>query len=323
MDNVTSGCSATLYGAEGEDHQLCPGDIRRPERSDDLLWVDVTGDVSVDLRRQLEVPPGVWNATFDPGTSPRLGLDADFIWCQVAAVVHEGELAFGGRLLRIIVGPGFVLTQHTHPLHFLDTLHDREHGHTRLGTLRPPVFMASLLHWVLETYFDAVMTFEATLDRTEGDILDDRHDEDSVKLGRMRRAASRLRRMLGAHRFVFASIGRPDFLPDADPVTHASLAALERQFHHANDAVENARDLVIGTLEVLTNRIALRTNRSMRLLTFSAVLLGILSVLAGMMGMNFPARFFESGDTGFFATVAGMLVLGLGMLLIGFRRKWF
>lgn len=53
------------------------------------------------------------------------------------------------------------------------------------------------------------------------------------------------------------------------------------------------------------------------------MLLGILSVLAGMMGMNFPARFFESGDTGFFATVAGMLVLGLGMLLIGFRRKWF
>lgn len=87
--------------------------------------------------------------------------------------------------------------------------------------------------------------------------------------------------------------------------------------------MENARDLVIGTLDVLTNRIALRTNRSMRLLTFSAVLLGILSVLAGMMGMNFPARFFESGDTGFFATVAGMLVLGLGMLLIGFRRKWF
>ena len=315
---------ATLYCPDGHDRELTPDALHRPEAEQGLLWVDVAGSVDIgDLCARLHIPEAVRIRAFADGTSPRIGLDGDYVWCQVAVIVHAGELSFAGRMLRILAGPGFVVTQHMAQIGFLQALREREHGRTRLGTLAAPLFLASLLHWVIESYFDAVMTFEAALERIESDILEDRHDEDSLRLGIMRRAAARMRRMLGAHRFVFASLGRPDFLPEADAQTQASLLALEAQFQHATDAVENARELVVGTLDVLTNRIALRTNRSMRLLTFAAVVFGLLSVFAGVMGMNFQAGLFDSGDRGFYVTVGAMLAGAVLALLLGIRRHWF
>lgn len=318
------GLLAMLYDAEGRDHRVENAQLQRPGDAGSLLWVDAVGDVPIAVVcARLQVPAFVCEAAWQDGTNPRIGADGEFTWCQVAIACPGGGLSFEGRVLQVLAGPGFVVTRHAQPIGFLDQLREREHGRTRLGQLGAETFMASLLHWVLESYFECVMAFEAELERVETDILEDRHDEDSVRLSAMRRAASRLRRMLAAHRSLFASLGRPDFMPEADRSTGQALAAVERQFQHAMDAVENLRVLVIGTLDVLTNRIALRTNRSMRILTFAAVLLGFLSVGAGVLGMNFPARFFESGDSGFYWTIAIMGGASAIALALGVRRRWF
>lgn len=315
---------AILYDSDGCDHVLAADAIARPRDAGALLWVDVQGEPpGARLCSQLQVPDWIGEAVWCDGTTPQIRADGDHVWCRVGIACPGGDLTFEGRMLRILAGPGFVVTHHDQEIGFLDELRDREHGHTRLGKLGATTFMASLLHWVLESYFESVMAFEAELERVEADILEDRHDEDSVRLSTMRRAASRLRRMLAAHRSVFASLGRPDFLPDAGRDTREALAAVETQFQHAMDAVENLRELVIGTLDVLTNRIALRTNRSMRILTFGAVLLGFLSVVAGALGMNFQAGFFDSGNRGFFLAVAAMGAAAALALVVGLRRRWF
>ena len=315
---------AVLYDSDGCDHALSPEAIACPKDEGALLWIDVQGEAPASaLCTQLQVPAQVCEAAWGEGTTPRIGVDGDYVWCRVGIACPGRDLKFEGRMLRILAGPGFVVTHHGQEVGFLDALREREHGRTRLGRLGSTTFMASLLHWVLESYFESVMAFEAELERVETDILEDRHDEDSVRLSAMRRSASRLRRMLGAHRTVFASLGRPDFLPEANRATREALAAVEAQFQHAMDAVENIRELVIGTLDVLTNRITLRTNRSMRILTFAAVLLGFLSLVAGALGMNFQAGFFDSGDRGFFWTVALMGGASLLALLVGVRRRWF
>jgi Mg2+ and Co2+ transporter CorA len=167
------------------------------------------------------------------------------------------------------------------------------------------------------------MSFEAALDKTEADILEDRHDEDSVRLSTMRKTAARLRRMLSSHRIVFSSLARPDFMPDAPRAVATQFNMLENQFQNAMDAVEGTRVLVIGTLEVLTNRIALRTNKSLRVLSFAAGTFGFMSVVVGAMGMNFQTRFFQTADTGFFITVGAMLVVSSLIVFLGARRKWF
>jgi Mg2+ and Co2+ transporter CorA len=53
------------------------------------------------------------------------------------------------------------------------------------------------------------------------------------------------------------------------------------------------------------------------------VLLGTLSVLAGVLGMNFEMAFFRSGAQGFAITIAGMLLIVAIAVTLARWRHWF
>jgi Mg2+ and Co2+ transporter CorA len=60
----------------------------------------------------------------------------------------------------------------------------------------------------------------------------------------------------------------------------------------------------------------------MRVLTVVTVLLGTLAVVAGVLGMNFPAPFFDSGARGFWTAVGAMAGLTAAILLLARWRRW-
>ena len=133
--------------------------------------------------------------------------------------------------------------------------------------------------------------------------------------------------MLAPHRRVFGALARPDFRPDQatdvrgqDP--NRAFRALEQRFERAMDAVENARDLVVGSFELFTSRSAQRTNATMGVLTFVTVLSGVMAVIVGTLGMNFKAPLFDTGTTGFWSTVAAMAVIAVGGTVLARWKKW-
>ena len=205
-----------------------------------------------------------------------------------------------------------------------DELYERERGETRIGVLHAESFTASLLDWQVDSYLNAVSELEEAVDKLEVRILGrKRYPECLPELARMRRGASRLRRMLAPHRHVFGALARPDFRPDEDDdAAERRFEALELRFERAMDAVEMARELVVGSFELFTTRSAQRTNETMRVLTFVTVLLGTLAVVAGAMGMNFKAPLFETGAAGFWWTIAGMALIGVVATVVARWRKW-
>jgi Mg2+ and Co2+ transporter CorA len=87
--------------------------------------------------------------------------------------------------------------------------------------------------------------------------------------------------------------------------------------------VENARELVVGSFELFATRTAQRTNDTMRVLTFVTVLLGTLAVVAGALGMNFKAPFFDTGADGFWIAIGAMGAIVLLSTLFARWRRWF
>jgi Mg2+ and Co2+ transporter CorA len=321
-----------LFDAEADDLVLDEASIDPDALAEQqLLWVDVEGEdtdaamaVARGLMERLRLGPAAPALLRSLDGRPRLHNVGDWFLVQVTAVEHEGALRFGGRALVIACGPNFVLTLHPAPLAFLEQLRHREHGDTRLGTLRAESFTASLLDWQIESYLHAVSDFEAAVDRLEVSILSRHgHREALPELARLRRGASRLRRLLAPHRHVFGAMARPDFRPDAGEVADKQFRALEQRFERALDAVENARELVVGSFELFATRTAQRTNETMRVLTFVTVLLGSLALAAGVLGMNFNVPFFQSGARGFWSTIAGMAVVVACALGFARWRRWF
>ena len=315
---------AVLFDADGTDREVPLDQLDLDVRSErQLLWVDLQADNARPWLERLGLGAAT-SALEDGRERPRLQNFGDWFLVRVAAIANPGALEVERQWLTLVVGHNVVVTVHREPLEYLNELRDRERADTRLGMLSAERFTAAVLDWQMTTYFDAVAALEAEVDRLEVQLLSRRFLRDQLpELAQLRRAASRLRHFLAPHRGVYSAMARPDFRPDADDAVEAQFRAMNERFERSLDAVEAARDLVIGSFELFATRTAQRTNDTMRVLTFVTVLLGTLAVVAGVLGMNFDAPLFKTGQRGFVTTVVAMAaVVVVAMVLARWRRWW-
>lgn len=321
------GFHARLFDASGRDQVLGLSDLANlaPFENDDqrLLWIDLQGPGISDLPEALDLLRIDAPDSGAAGTNPALGKQGDMFWLRVVAVAELGTGAdVRGALLTLIATRNVVVSVHESALPFVDELREREGLDSRVGALSAESFVASLLDWQLTTYFDAIADFEMAVERLEVQILEARTGVCVPELRRLRRWASRLRRMLAPHRAVFAALARPDFQPYAEPAASRHLEALDGRFERAMDMVENARELVLGSFALFSTQTALQTNDSMKILTFVTVITGILATMVGALGMNFDASFFKSRDAGFWIATMGLFVTASAAFLLARWRKW-
>lgn len=317
-----------LFDAEGEDREITPGDLDLARVSqNELAWIDIRvhdasqiaealcqfGIEGLPLASLMDHQNGAWFTQRD--------------WFGARAIAPTWDAThetFSGAAWLLAVGPNVVVTVHRRRIAFLEDVFANEDPDSRVGKISADSFAAALLDRLLTTYFDAVDAFEERVDRLEVEILEPTLRYTHLpSLRRLRRAVSILRRQLSAHREVFDTFSRPDFQPDQDDKVEKQFRSVSLRYERAVDAVENARDLVVGSYELLSTRLSQRTNETMRLLTFVTVLLGSLAVIAGMLGMNFRAGIFDTGSEGFWTAAGLMALLVLVALLIARWRGWW
>jgi len=318
------GFRARLFNAAGPDDALELSDLSAIGTDDrTLAWIDLTGAARRHLGDVLRLI-GIQGARpWESGTNPALGKQGRMFWLRVIVVGADSlKEDVRGTLLTLIATRNVVVSMHETPLPFLDELRAREHGGSMVGVLCAESFVASLLDWQLSTYFHAIADYEIAVERLEVRILEERGGGSLPELRRLRRWASRLRRMLAPHRGVFSALARPDFQPEAEAEAGRHFEVLDSHFERAMDMVENARELVLGSFALFSNQTALRTNDSMRVLTFVTVITGILATFVGALGMNFDASFFETRDTGFWIASGGLLAIAISALALARWRRW-
>lgn len=315
----------TRFKSKADTTQLSIAELGSEIADDTLIWIEIRGETSspiVDVASRLGVSEALIERVTDWRRSPWIDSDGNQYALCVVAAEHVGGLRFEGIPLYLLAGRNFVVSIHPRPLAFLETLRKRESKRSQVAALSADSFVASLLSWHLDTYFAAASDFERNVERLEESVLRDPDGESIKGLRLLRGAASRLRRMLAPHRILFTAMARPDFRPDADDRSERHFRGLSVQFERAMDIVENARELVIGSFELFSNQVALQTNSSMRMLTFITVLIGLQTVIAGVLGMNFDAPFFKSQGFGFWVAIGIMAALGIAGGLLGRWRRW-
>jgi len=321
------GVSLTLYGRNGPKAIALDALAQCKPAEDELLWVDLNQapDEAIDTvwqalglsaesrpARPLASYPGLWKYR-------------DHFAARVVSVSVGEDLAFNGTVLTLIGGDNIVVTHHEEEIDFLAELKEREDDALAdIGCLGEASFVATLLDWHLSTYFAAGAAFEIEIERLETHVLSDKPPGRSAlpQLRLLRKAASRLRRMLAPHRAVFDGLSRPDFVPEGEEQVFRHLRDLDERYERAMDVVENARELVVGSFQLFSTQTDLQTNERMKLLTFVTVVTGLLAVVAGALGMNFEANFFASKTLGFWLSVALMVSLALISVALGKWRKW-
>jgi magnesium transporter len=313
---------STLFDADGTDEAVKLDKAVIEGLTDrQLLWVDVHGPDEEELRHVADVlgleRQSIRNL-LNPIGRPRLDVLAEYFEVNVMALADDDQ----PLELALLTGRNWVATVHRESLRFLDELRERLAPDTELGLLTAPSFLAALLDWQVGTYFGVVDELERDVDRLDDRALQEPDVDDVLHdLIRIRRRIAFIRRLLTPHREVFAALARPDFEVLASSESAAHFRALVDRLERAISAVENARELLIGSFDIFMTQAAQRTNDVMRILTIVSVILLPAVVIAGVMGMNFRVAFFEDPAL-FWIVLAVMAVIAVVVLLVARRRQW-
>jgi magnesium transporter len=322
---------ATLYDANGRDRQveLQPAVLEKLGKRQ-LLWVDVDSrdaEAIDELRTVFGLPDETVRVLSSESTVAQLLRYPERIHVRVVAM-QPGDpdaprdsraAATVPTSIDIIVARNVVITAHRGSVVAFDQFMDHIRGDTALGALDAADFLTVLVDAVLAVYLELVEGIERRIDHL---------DESALRAGQadaflhevvtLRRRVAILRRALAPHRWAFAPLARPDFeLEGLGRPWPGIVDRLERTV----EAVENARELLIGAFDVYMASAAHRTNEVMKVLTILSAILLPSVVLAGVMGMNFRVGFFEIA-TNFWLAVGAMFALAAGVLLVSRWRGW-
>jgi Mg2+ and Co2+ transporter CorA len=304
------------------DHALLPD-----PRDDQMLWADVDLESAKGLDELwdklgiAEIIPGL----AELGDRPRVVRHNGLIQLNVSAVGGGSE--FEPMALHCLVGANWVVTLHQGELDLVDEFNKPFHGDTLLGELDGPAFLSMVLDWQLGGYFSVIEELQTDIDHLDEELL--QHSPKQVtdevtllqQLQELRRRVRNLRQTLSPHREVFGLLSHPE----SDTVVGSDAASdyerLTERLQLALDAVDTAREMIVGSFDIFMTRTAQATNDIMKRLTIVSVLLLPAGVIAGIMGMNFKLGIFDRSWL-FWVTLGVMATLATITLIVAKRQKW-
>jgi magnesium transporter len=292
-----------------------------------LLWIDLADDLDQHRARELaeafELDRSTLRALEDPGTIPHLQVHGSYLHIRVAVEPND-RAPDATPWLDIVGGNNVVITRHSKPIKFLDDMDDRIQGDTSFGLLDASTFMASVLNAAVTSYFTAVDAIEDDVDLLDAKSLRAQGGHQLLnELAAVRRRISRLRRILTDHRQLFASLGGAELAKLTDnPDSATAFGVVAERFEAAIGAVEDSRDVLIGSFEVYMTRTAQRTNDVMKVLALATVLLLPGSLVAALLGMNVIVPLPDDNPMSFWLVVIGVVVFAACILLIARARRW-
>jgi magnesium transporter len=316
------------FDADRHDQSLALDDALEAKPTErQLLWIDISEELDAEQARRLadafELDPSTVHALRNQGDVPHLGVHGSYLHVRVAVEPNDRD-PDATPWLDIVGGGNVVITSHRAPIQFLGDMDDRIQADTTFGLLDASTFVASLLGAAVTSYFTAVDAIEDDVDVLDAKSLrdDGRHQllDDLVVV---RRRIARLRRVLTDHREVFASLGGAELAKLTDnPDSAPAFKAVAERFDSAIGAVEDSREVLIGSFDVYMTRTAQRTNDIMKVLALATVMLLPGSVVAGLLGMNVLVPLPDDNPLSFWIVVTGVAVFAASILLIARARRW-
>lgn len=326
---------AFLFDADGSDQEVHPKDLRRQAVADrQLLWIDVDlrdPQALADIGSALPIQQESLDRMQESPSGPHLQNFGEYFHLNVRSLGASSDAdkpeADKPKEIDCVVGRNWMLTAHREGIELIDSFLAPIKGETELGRVEGPVFLAILLDWFLSGYFRAIEEVETRLDKFDESLIA-RDLPEGSEAGLLRHLVEHrhdimvLRRTLSAHREIFATLSQPEFVKVSKSESAERYRVLTERLDKAIAAAENAREMAMGSLNIVMTRTAQRTNDVMKILTvISAVLLPAL-VTAGILGMNFPLSFFERTELSWVVVLA-MVALGISIVAFARHRRWF
>ncbi|MCW3051890.1 MAG: magnesium transporter CorA, partial [Chthonomonadales bacterium] len=184
-------------------------------------------------------------------------------------------------------------------------------------------FLAGLLDWHVTSYFRLLEELELEVDKIDAHALRPRHSRNLLgELAKLRQRVAFVRRILTPHREVYAAMARPDFQAIANSSSSPHFRNLADRLDRAIEAMENARELLVGSFDIFTTQTTLRTNEIIKVLTIVSFIWFPASVIVGITGLLLKSPVHATTSPGFWIMMGTILFVAVSTVALARWKRW-
>lgn len=316
-----------LYDAKGTDKQIDLKDVEPTKiRENHLLWIDVQERNEKAIQQVidvLELQNVPLKSILDVSERPKIEIFDGFYRFFIVLVKIVEEKKIEKTPIDFIIGKNFIVSIHKGEVDYFREFHERENGETQIGELDAESFVSTLLDLHIVSYFRVLEEIEKKVDQLDEKVLKtDLEDREFLsEMVVLRRNISDLRRWFLPHRDVFYALARPDFMQISQSDSAENFRMLIQHFENAVESIESSRDTVLSVFDLYATKSAQKMNVFIQRLTFLTLIVGSMSVIAGILGMNYKVDFFDH-PSGFWITIGSMILIAASLAIVAKRKRW-
>ena len=314
-------------GTSGEFTDVPASAIGEAIGTGDLLWVDVLHPDHEDvgtLRDVLRLPALVLedvDQASRTATFRHFGDDQFIVFyalsCADGRIDHEA--------LSIYAGHGFLVTVRQGDIPALRDIGQRwQQDAAEIGDASPIVLLYSLMDAVVDSYFPVLDEVSDQVDDIEDRILSGRDDGIQREIVQLRRSLVTSRRILAAEREALIKVFHSSHT-DHPMIGTTMLPYFQDIYDHVNRATEtldSSREMLASTMDAYLSLVNNELNIVVRRLTSFTIILMVVTLIAGIYGMNFEHMPELGWRFGYPLALGLMVLLGAGMLVTFRRIRW-
>jgi magnesium transporter len=295
---------------------------------DGLRWINIERPMPVDrawLEEHFEFHPLDYEDVLSRNQRPKIDEYDEYLFIVLYFPVFDKTV---GRLnaaeLDIFIGPDFLITLPNTPLPPVEYLFERCRSSEEVRQNLLSKGSGYLLYRIVDDSFDycfpMLRKIGNKLERLEEDIFEGRAEEVVRDLSNSKQEIINFRKIVRPERAVLRDLERTKqryLAEDLEVYFDDIVDASERIW----DMLENYKEVVEALEDTNESVLSHRVNEVLRVLTAFSVVVLPLTFVASLWGMNVGVPW-EGEIKGFWITLAGMMVLLVGMVTYFRRRGW-
>lgn len=186
----------------------------------------------------------------------------------------------------------------------------------------PDFILNLILDDIVDRYYPVLDHIENEIEVTEKKIFKEMpSNRNLMSILNLKKELIKLRRISSYQKEVLYKLSKGD----------SELISMEESFYYRNvydhlvrvsDTTESYRDYVSGILDSYLSIVNNKMNEVMKFLTIIATIMLPLTLITGIFGMNFDTIPFLHNVTGFYISLAMMLIVAVIMLMWFKYKKW-
>ena len=223
--------------------------------------------------------------------------------------------------LEIFLGPHFVVTSHSFPLHSINSIFQLLETNNRIMNRGSDFFAYTIVDTLIDNVLPTIDKMMDVADQIEEEVISNPQQSTLEAILKLKRSVLRIHRVMAPQREVLNRLSRREFPQIKDDVyvyyrdVYDHIVRIEELGQALRDRADNALATHLAS-------VANRQNESMKMLALVATIFLPLALVAGIYGMNFQYMPELDWHWGYFAVVGFIGFVIVFAICWFWARKW-